>query len=124
MKLNKLNEDIKKLELPEKQKNAILQLIDLKTEQEMEKVLNRFDAMQSEISSIKESMQSEISSIKESMQSEIRSVNDKIMTTNDKIMITNDKIMTTNDKIMTTRYIIGAGLGIIALLITIFKFLG
>ena len=31
MKLNKLNEDIKKLELPEKQKNAILQLIDLKT---------------------------------------------------------------------------------------------
>ena len=113
MKLNKLNEDIKKLELPEKQKNAILQLIDLKTEQEMEKVLNRFDAMQSEISSIKESMQSEI-----------RSVNDKIMTTNDKIMITNDKIMTTNDKIMTTRYIIGAGLGIIALLITIFKFLG
>ena len=107
MKLNKLNEDIKKLELPEKQKNAILQLIDIKTEQEMEKVLNRFDAikevMQSEISSIKESMQSEISSIKESVQSEIRSV---------------------NDKIMTTRYIIGAGLGIIALLITIFKFLG
>ena len=99
MKLNKLNEDIKKLKLPEKQKNAILQLIDLKTEQEMEKVLNRFDAMQSEISSIKESMQSEIRSV-------------------------NDKIMTTNDKIMTTRYIIGAGLGIIALLITIFKFLG
>ena len=110
MKLNKLNEDIKKLKLPEKQKNAILQLIDIKTEQEMEKVLNRFDA-------IKESVQSEISSIKESMQSEIRSVNDKIMTTNDKIMITNDKIM-------TTRYIIGVGLGIIALLITIFKFLG
>ena len=114
MKLNKLNEDIKKLNLPEKQKNAILQLIDIKTEQEMEKVLNRFDAikeaMQSEISSIKESMQFEISSIKESMQSEIRSVN--------------DKIMTTNDKIMTTRYIIGVGLGIIALLITIFKFLG
>ena len=69
----------------------------------MEKVLNRFDA-------IKESMQSEIRSIKEAMQSEIRSVN--------------DKIMTTNDKIMTTRYIIGVGLGIIALLITIFKFLG
>ena len=62
----------------------------------MEKVLNRFDA-------IKESVQSEISSIKESVQSEIRSV---------------------NDKIMTTRYIIGVGLGIIALLITIFKFLG
>ena len=34
------------------------------------------------------------------------------------------EIRSLNDKIMTTRYIIGVGFGIIALLITVFKFLG
>ena len=90
MNLSEIEKQIKNL--PEKQINAILALIDHKTNADMEKVLSRFDVFDSKLNSIKESMQSEIRSV--------------------------------NDKIMTTRYIIGVGLGIIVLLITIFKFLG
>ena len=100
--LSKISKEIKNL--PEKEINAILALIDHKTNVDMEKVLSRFDVFDSKLNSIKDSMKSEIISIKESVQSEIRSVN--------------DKIMTTNDKIMTTRYLI-IGLG---LLITILSF--
>ena len=51
MKLNKLNEDIKKLNLPKKQKNAILQLIDLKTELDMREVIMEIKSMKSEFES-------------------------------------------------------------------------
>ena len=79
MNLSEISKEIKNL--PEKEINAILALIDHKTNVDMEKVLSRFDVFDSKLNSIKDSMKSEIISIKESVQSEIRSVNDKIMTT-------------------------------------------
>ena len=101
MNLENISENLKNL--PDDQEKSILALIDHKVESEMEKVLNKFDVIKESMQAKMESMQFEIHAIKDSMQAEIRSV---------------------NDKIMTTRYIIGVGLGIIVLLITIFKFIG
>ena len=64
MKTNQLNKEIQKLNLPDEQKSAILQIIDLKTEDNMEKVLNRMDLIQAEIGSVRDSMRAEISGIK------------------------------------------------------------
>ena len=85
MKTNQLNKEIQKLNLPDEQKSAILQIIDLKTEDNMEKVLNRMDLIQSEMRSIRDSMQAEIGSIrdsigsvKDSLQAEIGGVRDSM----------------------------------------------
>ena len=64
MKTNQLNKEIQKLKLPDEQKSAILQIIDLKTEDNMEKVLNRMDLIQAEIGSVRDSMRAEISGLK------------------------------------------------------------
>ena len=78
MKTNQLNKEIQKLNLPDEQKSAILQIIDLKTEDNMEKVLNRMDLIQAEMRSIRDSLQSEIGSIRDSLQSEIGSIRDSL----------------------------------------------
>ena len=78
MKTNQLNKEIQKLNLPDEQKSAILQIIDLKTEDNMEKVLNRMDLIQNrmdliqtEMRSIRDSLQAEIGGVRDSMRAEI-----------------------------------------------------
>ena len=68
MNLSDVSENL--VHLPDDQRRAILALIDLKTESEMEKVLAKMDSIQSEM----HSMRSEMHNIKDSL-------NDKIMTT-------------------------------------------
>ena len=106
MNLSEISKDIKNL--PEKEINAILALIDHKTNVDMEKVIMEIRNMNSKFDVIKDSMKYEIISIKDSMQSEIISIKDSMKS----------EIRSVNDKIMTTRYLI-IGLG---LLITILSF--
>ena len=79
MNLENISENLKNL--PDDQEKSILAIIDHKTEQDMEKVLNKFDvikeSMQAKMESMQakmDSMQFEIHAIKDSMQSEIQSI--------------------------------------------------
>ena len=99
MELSELSKEIE--HLPEKEKNAILALIDLKSRSDMKEVLAKMDSMRAEIHSIKDSMQAEISGINNSMQSEIRSI---------------------RSEISTSRYWISVLIAGIGVLITILKF--
>ena len=92
MELSELSKEIE--HLPEKEKNAILALIDLKSRSDMKEVLAKMDSMQTK-------MQAEISGINNSMQSEIRSI---------------------RSEISTSRYWISVLIAGIGVLITILKF--
>ena len=65
MELSELSKEIE--HLPEKEKNAILALIDLKSRSDMEKVLNRLDAIaskfESKFSAIESKFESKFSAI-------------------------------------------------------------
>ena len=110
MELSELSKEIE--HLPEKEKNAILALIDLKSRSDMKEVLAKMDSMRAEIHSIKDSMQSEIHSIKDSMQAEISGINNSMQS----------EIRSIRSEISTSRYWISVLIAGIGVLITILKF--
>ena len=103
MNLEKLSGKLR--DLPEKEKNAILALIDYKTESDMEKVLSKFDSKFNAFDSKFNSFEAKL----EAFESKFESFESKF----------ESKFELLNDKIMTTRYLI---IGI-AILITILKFI-
>ena len=62
MNLENISENLKNL--PDDQEKSILAIIDHKTEQDMEKVLNKFDVIKESMQAKMDSMQSEIQSIR------------------------------------------------------------
>ena len=93
--LKELSDKLKQFDdLPKDQKNAILALIDLKTELDMKEVISRFDSMKSEM---------------KSMQSEMKSMQSKF---DSKFSI-----------LLWVISAIGLMIAIIGLMITVFKFL-
>ena len=61
MELSELSKEIE--HLPKKEKNAILALIDLKSRSDMEKVLNRLDAIESKFESKFNAIESKFNAI-------------------------------------------------------------
>ena len=121
MELSELSKEIE--HLPEKEKNAILALIDLKSRSDMKEVLAKMDSMRAEIHSIKDSMQAEIYSIKDSMRAEIHSIKDSMQAEISGINNSmQSEIRSIRSEISTSRYWISVLIAGIGVLITILKF--
>ena len=79
MELSELSKEIE--HLPEKEKNAILALIDLKSRSDMEKVLNRLDAIaskfESKFSAIESKFESKFNAIDSKFESNFNAIESK-----------------------------------------------
>ena len=111
MELSELSKEIE--HLPEKEKNAILALIDLKSRSDMKEVLAKMDSMQTKMQSKMDSMRAEISGINNSMQAEIHSIKDSMRA---------EISGSIHSEISTSRYWISVLIAGIGVLITILKF--
>ena len=114
MELSELSKEIE--HLPEKEKNAILALIDLKSRSDMEKVLNRLDAIASKFESKFSAIESKFESNFNAIDSKFNAIESKFESNFNAI---DSKFNAIESKFSILLWVISA----IGVMIAVFKFI-
>lgn len=133
MKIEEIEEQIAVLDLPGKQKKALLSLIDLKVDNEMDKSLTRFEAavnaleknMNFNVSALEKNMNSNLRALEKNMNSNVRAL-EKNMNSKFKDMDSNFKSIDSKftGQFNLLKWIIGGLTVVLTAAITILKYIG